>query len=88
MKLDIQTLALISSLTFLTQFIALLVQYLNNKTNRGVRWWLLGSGLSAIGVIFTPLVNVKSLLILAMIANPLIVLGLIFFYVGVMQIPL
>ena len=85
MKLDIATLALISSLTFLTQFIALLVQYLNNRTIRGVRWWLLGSSLSAIGVIFTPLVNVKSLLFLAMIANPLIVLGLIFLYVGVMR---
>lgn len=85
MKLDIQTLALVSSLTFFTQFIALLVQYLDNKTIRGVRWWLLASSLSAIGVIFTPLVNVKSLVILSMIANPLIVLGLIFFYVGVMR---
>ncbi len=85
MKLDIPTLALISSLTFLTQFIALLVQYLVSKTNRGVTWWLLGSSLSAIGVILTPLVNVKSLLMLAMIANPLIVLGLIFFYIDVMR---
>jgi hypothetical protein len=48
MNLDIQTMAFISSLTFLTQFIALSVQYLVSKTHREVSWWLLSSALWAI----------------------------------------
>ena len=85
MKLDIQTLAFILSLTFVTQVIALFVQYRVNKTNRGIGWWLLGSSLMALGIIFMPLVTVKSLLILAMVANPLVVLGQIFLYISLMQ---
>jgi diguanylate cyclase (GGDEF)-like protein/PAS domain S-box-containing protein len=83
MKLDILTLAFISSLTFLTQFIALLVQYILNKNYRGVSWWLLGSTFMAIGVILTPTVNIKSLELLARIANPLIILGHVFLYIGI-----
>ena len=83
MKLDIPTLAFISCLTFLTQVIALLIQYFINRTYRGVSWWLLGSAVSALGVIFMPMVSVKSLEILAMLANPLILLGQIFLYIGI-----
>jgi hypothetical protein len=71
MKFDIQTLAYISCLTFITQLITLWVQYLINRTYRGVKWWLVGCALCALGVIFKPLVAIKSLELLAMIANPL-----------------
>jgi hypothetical protein len=83
MKLDILTLAFISSLTFLTQFIALFVQYILNRNYRGVSWWLMGSTFMAIGVILTTTVNIKSLELLARNANPLIILGHIFLYIGI-----
>ena len=85
MKLDIQTLAFIQSLTFVTQVIVLYVQYRVNRTYRGIRWWVMGSTLMALGVIFMPMLTVKSLEMLARIANPLIVLGQIFLYVGVLR---
>ncbi|TGE32196.1 diguanylate cyclase [Desulfosporosinus sp. Sb-LF] len=85
MKLDIQTLAFISCLTFVTQVIALFVQYRVNRTYRGIGWWLLGSSLMALGFIFMPMLTVKSLEMLARIANPLMVLGQIFLYIGIIQ---
>lgn len=83
MKFDINTLAFIESLIFVTQVIVLLLQYRVNRTYRGVGWAVLGSVSMATGVIFMPLVYVKSLLLLAMIANPLVVLGQIFLYIGI-----
>jgi len=85
MPLDIPTLSLVSCLTFLVQSIALFVQFAVNRTDRGVRAWLLGSTLSAIGVSFMPLVSVPALVPLAMIANPLVVSGQIFLYIGVLR---
>ena len=85
MKLDVQTLAFILSVTFVTQSIALLVQYRVNRSYRGIGWWLLGSSLMALGVIFMPMVTVKSLEMLARIANPLVVLGQIFLYIGIIK---
>lgn len=85
MKLDVQTLAFISCLTFLTQFIALLVQYMINRTYRGVSWWLLGSAVMALGVILTPLVSIKPLEFFAIPANQLIILGHIFLYIGILK---
>lgn len=85
MKLDIQTLTFILSLTFVTQVIALFVQYRVNRTYRGMGWWLLGSGLMALGFIFMPMLTVKSLEMFVRIANPLVVLGQIFLYIGIIQ---
>ncbi|SHE34354.1 sensor domain-containing diguanylate cyclase [Alkalibacter saccharofermentans] len=86
MKLDTQTLAFMLSLAFFIQFIALFVQYkIGNRTYNGIGWWLLGSSLMALGVIFMPMINVKSLEILARIANPLMVLGQIFLYIGIIR---
>lgn len=85
MNLDIKTLAFILSLTFVTQVIALSVQYKLNRAYRGMGWWLLGSTLMALGVIFMPMVTVKSLEIFARIANPLMILGQIFLYLSIMQ---
>jgi len=85
MKFDITTLAFIQSLTFVTQVIVLFIQYRVNRTFRGIKWWVLGSALMALGVIFMPLVTVKSLEILARFANPLVVLGQIFLYIGIIK---
>jgi len=72
-------------LTFVSQVIALSVQYRVNRSYRGIGWWLLGSTLMALGVNLMPLVMVKSLEIFARIANPLVVLGQIFLYLSIMQ---
>jgi diguanylate cyclase (GGDEF)-like protein/PAS domain S-box-containing protein len=86
MIFDTKTLAFILGLAFLTQVIALFVQYrVGNKKYHGIGWWLMGSSLMAIGVIFMPMVTVKSLMILARIANPLMVLGQLFLYLGVIR---
>lgn len=84
MKFDIQTLAFIQSLIFVTQVIVLFVQYRINKTYRGIGWWVLGSTFMALGVIFMPMLTVKSLEMFARIANPLVVLGQIFLYIGIL----
>lgn len=83
MKLDIKTLAFILSLTLVTQVISLFVQYRVNRTYRGIGWWLQGTSLMALGFIFMPMVTVKSLEMFARIANPLVVLGHIFLYIGI-----
>ena len=85
MNLDIQTLATISCLTFLGQALALLMQFLINRVDRGVRWWLSGSTLLAIGVILLPMVSIKPVEILARLGNPLNVLGQILLYIGVLR---
>ena len=85
MKAEIEIIALVQCLIFLTQVIVLFVQYRINRDYRGIRWWVWGSVLMALGVIFMPMVTIKSLLIFAMISNPLIVLGQILLYVGIME---
>jgi len=85
MKFDILTLVFIQSILFFIQVIALFIQYRVNKTYRGIGWWVVGSFLMAIGVIFMPMVVVKSLLIFARIANPCVVLGQIFLYIGILK---
>jgi len=86
MKLDPQTLIFMLSLALVTQVIALLVQFkIGSKTFRGVGWWLMGISLMAVGVLFMAFVRVESLLFLAMTANPLMVLGMIFLFIAIMR---
>jgi len=85
MLFDVNTLAFISGVVFFAEFIALLVQFVVNKTSHGVIWWLMGSFFMALGVIFSPLVYFKPLAILARFANPLIILGHIFLYIGILR---
>lgn len=86
MKLDTQTLIFILSLSLLAQVVALFVQYrIVNKSYRGIDFWLLGSTFMAFGFVFMPLVNVESLRFLAMISNPLMVLGQVFIYFGIVR---
>ena len=85
MKFDILTIALVESLVLITQVIVLFVLYRVNKTFRGIGWWVLGSALMALGVIFMPMLYIESLSVLARFANPLIVLGQIFLYIGIVN---
>lgn len=85
MKLEIQVLALVECLILITQVIVLFIQYRMNKTYRGVGWWVLGSASMSLGVIFMPMLTIKSLEMLARVANPLVVLGQIFLYIGILQ---
>ncbi|HCT63459.1 MAG TPA: sensor domain-containing diguanylate cyclase [Erysipelotrichaceae bacterium] len=86
MKLDTQTLIFILSLSLLAQVVALFVQYrIVNKSYKGIEFWLLGSTFMVFGFVFMPLVNVESLQFLAMISNPLMVLGQVIIYFGIVR---
>lgn len=85
MKLTILTLIFALSLILCTQVIALFLQYKVNKTYKGIGYWLLGSSLMALGFILMPMVSVKALKNIAIIANPLMILGYIFLYIGIKQ---
>lgn len=85
MKLDTITLAFILSLILGTQIIALFAQYRANRSYRGIGCWILGSSLMALGFMFMPMLTVKSLEILARIANPLVVLGHTLLYIGTIK---
>lgn len=72
-------------LIFITQVIVLFIQFKVSKAYRGIGWWVLGSASMAIGVMLMPLVTVKSLLVYAGFANPLVVLGQILLYIGMLR---
>ena len=83
MKLNIFALMIVLSLVLGTQVVALYVQYRVNKDYKGIGYWLLGSALMALGFILMPLVAIKSIENIARIANPILVLGHIFLYIGI-----
>nr|WP_320133426.1 ATP-binding protein [uncultured Holophaga sp.] len=83
MKLDLQTLAFILGLTFITLVLALWVQYRVNRTYRGVGWWLLGSMLTALGFIFLAVSQVRMIGLLGILGNPLLMAGRLCILVGV-----
>ena len=85
MELEVEILALVQCLIFISQVIVLFVQYRTNKSYRGILWWVRGSIAMALGVIFMPMLLIKPLEIFARVANPLIVLGQIFLYIGIMH---
>jgi PAS domain S-box-containing protein len=82
MKLDITTILFIASLVYATQTIALFLQYMLNKSYQGLKFWLLGFLWQSCGFFLMPLINVKPVWALSMLANPLILLGLLFLNAG------
>ena len=85
MILDIKTLAWIQCIIHITQVMILFVQFKVGSTYRGIGWWVLGTSAMSLGVILMPLVTVESLKNLAVFANPLMILGQILFYIGIMR---
>ncbi|HCS39602.1 MAG TPA: sensor domain-containing diguanylate cyclase [Anaerolineaceae bacterium] len=85
MELDILTLSITTCLVYLCQVIAIYVQYRINKSLVGMKWWLVGTTFSALGVIFMPMVMIPSLLKFSMVAIPLTILGQLVLYIGVVR---
>ncbi len=85
MKLDILTIAFVASIVFVTQSIAIFVQYRVNKIYKGIGLWFTGSILLSLGFICMMALNIKELRILAILANPFIILGQIFLYLGIIE---
>ena len=85
MNLDIRTLVFILSLTGITQVVALFIQYRVDKTYRGVGWWLLGSAFMALGFVLLSLGPMKTIGVLALFGNPLLMLGRICLFVGTVR---
>ena len=74
------------SIVLVTQVVALLVQYkVGTHSYQGISWWLVGSSLMAIGFAFMPLLNLDQLQVLALFSNPLIVIGQILLYIGILR---
>jgi PAS domain S-box-containing protein len=82
MHFEVRTLAVVSSVLFLVQFVAILVQYRVSRNCPGMGLWLLGSALMAMGGTLVPLVAVRSTQALAPAFMPLFVLGYVFIYLG------
>ncbi len=84
--MDISALATMLGLSHLLQVVGLSVQYVVNRTYRGIGWWLLWSASVAAGSAFAVLRHHPELRLLSIVAqNWLIVLGVTFLYVGLMR---
>lgn len=85
MKLDVSTIIFITSLIFLTQTVAVFVQYRVNKNYSGPGWWLAGTFLQATGFSLMLMLHFKSIFMLAIFANPLIFLGQLLLVIGIIR---
>jgi PAS domain S-box-containing protein len=85
MKLDVPTIIVIASIVFATQTLAVFVQYKVNKTYKGLDWWLVGVVLQALGFSLMLALMIPSIYLLAVFANPLVLLGQIFLTIGIMR---
>jgi len=86
MNIDIRTLFIVLVMTDFLQAIAIFLQYLLNKTYRGIGWWVLGFASVAIGFALLLLRDFITIdLISIILANALLVLGVIFIYIGSMR---
>jgi len=86
MNIDIRTLVIVAGITNVLQVIAIFLQYLINKTYRGIGWWVLGFASSAIGFVLLLLRDHISIELISIIAaNGLLILGGIFQYIGIMR---
>ncbi len=85
MKLDLTTLILVQSIVFAIQAIVLFLQYRSNHAYPGTGWWVAGVSSLAFGVTLMPFVRSETLWGIAVLANPFMVLGEIFLYVGILR---
>ena len=85
-NMDIRTLAILLGITNILQVIAIFIQYLINKTYRGIGWWVLGFTSNAIGFVLLLLRDsIPIELISIIVTNALLILGTIFQYIGIMR---
>jgi len=86
MNIDIRTLSILLGITNVLQVIAIFLQYLMNKTYRGIGGWVLGFTSIAMGFVLLILRDIISIELISIIsANALLVLGEIFIYIGSMR---
>ena len=84
--MDIRTLAILLGITNILQVIAIFIQYLINKTYRGIGWWVLGFTSNAIGFVLLLLRDsIPIELISIIVTNAFLILGTIFQYIGIMR---
>ena len=83
--INLLTLVFILSLVLITQVLVLFFQYKVIRNYHGIGSWLLGVSLVALAFMFMLMINMKSLHLLARIANPLLISGHIFLYIGIKQ---
>ena len=85
MNIDIRTLAFVLSISSIIQAIAIFVQFRVNSTYRGIGWWLSGTVSMAFGYSLLLSGGYRALELLSWLANPLLVLGHIFVYIGIIE---
>jgi PAS domain S-box-containing protein len=84
MNIDIRTLSIVLSITAVLQTSVILMQYLTNKTYKGIGWWLTGYFFMAISSAFIPLREVAELEKLSIIITNLFqIAGAVVLYSGV-----
>ena len=86
MNIDLRTLVIVLGITDVLQAVAIFLQYLMNKTYRGIGGWALGFSSVAMGFIlllFRDFISID--LISIILANTLLILGEIFIYIGSMR---
>ena len=86
MKLDILTIAFLTSLLMIAQTLAVFVQFLINRAYKGTVWWLIGSVAQASGFILMSLLYVRGFSFFIMFANPLVFAGQTFLYIGITKL--
>jgi PAS domain S-box-containing protein len=86
MNIDVRTLSIVLALASILQLIAILFQYVLNKTYKGLGWWAAGFAFSASGFLLFYLRGFLSIeLISIILANLLVILGLVFQYIGILR---
>lgn len=83
MILDIPTLAIVQALILLVEVFILYIQFRSGNKYIGVRLWMTGSILMAFAVLSMPLVKFPSFIILAILSNPVYIIGLLVIYQGI-----
>jgi len=83
MNVDIRTLAIVIVIVNCLQAIALILQYMLNRTYKGVGWWALGCSSLSIGFIFLLMRDIVKIELPAIFfANIVLLAGHIFLYIG------
>lgn len=86
MNIDINTLAILLSITHLLQVIVLFVQWQLDKNSPGLGWWLLGIGTIALGFVALFLRSLPQLASISIVGNNvLFVYGQTFLYIGILR---
>jgi len=85
MKFDVHTLIVLQALTFTVQAIVLLIQYRVNRSFPGTGWWVTGTSFMALGGALMLFLAFEPIWWVSIFANPLLILGQLFLYVGMLR---